>query len=251
MSMSKRELTAYEKQMADRLKDIWDEKRKQLGITQESVAADYEISQGAVGHYLNKRNPLNMKSIFMFARALKIDVSEIDFEYRFFTVLDNPADVIEKQAGLVAEPSAPYRPQSEYMFASRVHGALLSAGNGQPVWEHEEIDNSHAFRKEWLKKRKIDIGRCRVLEVTGDSMAPYLQDGDVVLVNLDNKTIKSGEVYALAVDHELRVKRLYKRTDGALEVSSDNPSPKYRTEVIEPDTIQDLRIIGKVEWRGG
>lgn len=147
----------------------------------------------------------------------------------------------------VREPDAP----ASYTFVARVQGAMLSAGAGRVTWEHEEIDSSHAFRRDWMKRKGLSVRDCRIVGVQGDSMAPYLQNGDVVLVNMGDRAIKSGEVYAIAVDDELRVKRLVKRADGGLEVRSDNPSPQYPLEVIDAEKIDRLNVIGRVVWRGG
>lgn len=152
----------------------------------------------------------------------------------------------------LAEPVAVYQVgDREYEFVKRVHGAVLSAGPGRVTFEVEEIDQSHAFRKEWLRKRGLKPDRCRVMEVKGDSMDPYLADGDVVLVNLDDQQIRDGQVYAIAVDHEAKIKRLFKLTGGRIEIRSDNPSPKYRPEILEADQLERLNIIGRVVWRGG
>lgn len=142
-------------------------------------------------------------------------------------------------------------PAANYGFATRVRGMVLSAGNGHVTWEHEEIDNSHAFRREWLQRNKINLKHCRIVDVRGDSMAPHLEDGDIVLINLDDKTVKSGEVYAIAVDGETRIKRLIKRADGSIELRSDNESPSYPTETITPGSMDRIQIIGRKVWRGG
>jgi phage repressor protein C with HTH and peptisase S24 domain len=140
---------------------------------------------------------------------------------------------------------------AEFTFVPRVYGPMLSAGPGRYAWKQEVVDNTHAFRREWLKQKGLFKDQCRLITVKGDSMSPYLQDGDIVLVNMADRTVKSGEVYAIAVEDELRVKRLVKRTDGALEVKSDNPSPQYPTEVLEGRKIERLNVIGRVVWRGG
>lgn len=157
-----------------------------------------------------------------------------------------------EEALQLAEPVAVYQVgDREYEFVKRVRGAVLSAGPGSVTFEVEEIDQSHAFRREWLRKRGLKPERCRVMEVHGESMDPYLADGDVVLVNLDDQRIQDGEVYAIAVDHEAKIKRLFKLTGGRIEVRSDNTSAKYRAETIEADQLERLQIIGRVVWRGG
>ena len=140
---------------------------------------------------------------------------------------------------------------ASYIFLARVRGAMLSAGSGRVSWEHEEVDSFHAFRRDWMKRQGLAVKDCRIIGVQGDSMTPYLQDGDVVLVNMADRSIRSGEVYAIAVDDELRVKRLTKRADGSLEIRSDNPSPQYPVELVDRTKVERVNIIGKVVWRGG
>lgn len=74
----KRELTASEQDSADRLRKIWERKRLVLGLTQEKVAhACGWTTQGAFGHYLQGKNPLNMEAVFRLARVLEVDPREI------------------------------------------------------------------------------------------------------------------------------------------------------------------------------
>ena len=138
-----------------------------------------------------------------------------------------------------------------YSTLNRVRGAALAGGGGAYAWEFEEVDNSHAFRREWLDERGLRPHRCKLWSVTGDSMAPWACDGDVVMINLDQQQIKNGKVYAIAAGDELRIKRLFKRSDGSIEVRSDNPSPMYPTETYHGEDINRIQIIGEVVWRGG
>lgn len=61
---------------AQRLKAIYEAKKKELGISQQDIADTLGISQGAVGHYLNGRNPLNMKIAAAFAKILGVNISD-------------------------------------------------------------------------------------------------------------------------------------------------------------------------------
>jgi len=142
-------------------------------------------------------------------------------------------------------------PAAHYTFVTRVLGPRLSAGGGRVSWEHEEIDNSHAFRRDWLQRKGLAVKDCHMVSVEGDSMSPFLRSGDVVLVHVADRVIRNGEVYAIAVGDELRVKRLLLRPDGSVEIHSDNPSPQYAVELIDAGHIERLNVIGRVVWRGG
>ena len=53
---NKKSLTTEQLEDAKRLKALYESKKKELGITQYSIADELGITQGAVGHYLNGRN---------------------------------------------------------------------------------------------------------------------------------------------------------------------------------------------------
>lgn len=74
---NRRALTAEEQEARDNLRRIWNEKKSELRITQESAAHKMDISQGAVSHYLNGIIPLNMGAIFKFSELLKVNPNEI------------------------------------------------------------------------------------------------------------------------------------------------------------------------------
>lgn len=80
MSKKKRQLTAEEKQIADRLKEIWNEKKKTLGIgSQEKLAhlMGY-TTQGSVTQYLNGIIPISLEVGIKFAEQLRVLPSDIN-----------------------------------------------------------------------------------------------------------------------------------------------------------------------------
>lgn len=76
--VAKRELTESERGNAMRLRQIWESKRVALDLTQEKVAhACGWSTQGAFGHYLQGKNPLNIDAVFKLAKVLEVDPREI------------------------------------------------------------------------------------------------------------------------------------------------------------------------------
>ena len=77
--MPRRPMNEIEKQWQLNLRSVWERKKKELGLTQEKLAAKIGWrTQGAVTSYLNGRLPLNTDAKLKFAEALEVDVSEID-----------------------------------------------------------------------------------------------------------------------------------------------------------------------------
>ncbi len=77
------------------------------------------------------------------------------------------------------------------------------------------------------------------LRVRGDSMAPEILQGDIVIVRRQPRA-ESGEIVVALVENEATVKRL-KLARGRLELIATNP--KYAPIVPEPDAVA---VLGRV-----
>lgn len=171
--------------------------------------------------------------------------------HRIAEVLDANVHWLETGRGpieaAIAEPGADYA--RDRVFVSRIDGVKLSAGSGEFFWDWEEIDNSHAFRHEWMAKKGLRAERCKLYDVRGESMSPTINNGDTVLINLADREIIPGEVYALVGEEGLRVKRLQKR-GGIIYMHSDNQLQpgRYPDEAIEDGSHA---VIGRVVWKAG
>ena len=106
-----------------------------------------------------------------------------------------------------------------------------------------------AFDPAWLRAlTNAPTSKLSVIRVEGDSMAPTLNAGDDILVDLDDgpERLRDG-IYVLRVDEALLVKRLAIHPFGRrVTVQSDNPAyPDW------PDrALTDIHCIGRVIWAG-
>lgn len=126
----------------------------------------------------------------------------------------------------------------------------LSAGPGAAPSDDEER-RSLAFSETWLKKKGFKRKHLVIIEVVGESMEPRLSNGDVALINTADKEIKDHRIYALRYGDDLRIKRLSRRYDGAVIISSDNPLPEFRDEIVPAADLHQLQILGRAVWVGG
>ncbi|SEQ58984.1 Peptidase S24-like [Loktanella sp. DSM 29012] len=79
-------------------------------------------------------------------------------------------------------------------------------------------------------------------------MRPTLSDGDLVLVDERQITLRDRSVYAFVdVTGDARIKRL-ERLDDQLLIRSDNPD--HAIEIRKPSEANLIRLIGKVVWSG-
>lgn len=126
----------------------------------------------------------------------------------------------------------------------------VRASAGPGAIPYDEAGKAYfAFDETWLKGlTSSPSGRLSIIRVEGDSMAPTLNAGDDILVDLGDcdSRLRDG-IYVLRADDALVVKRLALHPAGSrVTVQSDNPAyPDW------PDCdIDDLRCIGRVIWAG-
>jgi phage repressor protein C with HTH and peptisase S24 domain len=156
---------------------------------------------------------------------------------RYFSVpeavLGGPAGVAGASEGLVAVNRTPVR-------ASAGPGALVLEEVGRPYF---------AFDERWLKALTPSPSeKLSIIRVEGDSMAPTLNPGDDILVDLGDcgDRLRDG-IYVLRIDEALVVKRIALHPVGrTMTVQSDNPAyPDW------PDCdIGEIQCIGRVIWAG-
>ena len=81
----------------------------------------------------------------------------------------------------------------------------------------------------------------------GDSMAERISDGARCTADASKQEIKDGKIYCFRHGVMRRTKYLYMRPDGGLLIRSHNPA--YLDEIIAPEDINDIEILGWVwEW---
>jgi len=79
------------------------------------------------------------------------------------------------------------------------------------------------------------------INVLGDSMEPTLFDGDIIFINRTLKDITKSGIFAISTEIGLFVKRLLRKSDGSIDLISDNPV--YSVETVHGENIE---VIGKI-----
>jgi len=80
--MTRRSLTPEEREDADRLRKLWNERKEELMLSQVKVAERMGFSsQAAVSQYLNAKMPLNINTVAKFAQVLRARVEDISPRY--------------------------------------------------------------------------------------------------------------------------------------------------------------------------
>jgi phage repressor protein C with HTH and peptisase S24 domain len=127
----------------------------------------------------------------------------------------------------------------------------VSAGTGAAIVDQEEI-GSYAFKRDWILRKGLDPDHLRVVMVTGDSMIPHLNDGDLVLIDHAQDNIVDGRTFVLRFDDQLFVKKVQLAPGRILHLISANAEyPPISLDLSSDDA--NITIIGRVvasmhEW---
>lgn len=259
MSKNTRKLPLTEEQLreSDKLKALFEGKKKELGLTQEKIAAELGdgVTQGAVSHFLNRRTALNLEAAVVFARLLKVPVSE--FSERLASDISRLCDdnsafrAVENDATLPHNQQKAIESFSEGFTFIDQYDARAAAGTGCEN-PHVILRNTLAFKTEWLRAKGVKAKNLKVIYAHGNSMWPTINDHDVMLVDESCIDPADGQIFVMCnLDGEI-VKRLVRSGDGGWIIRSDNPDKsKYPDQVLSDEEINEHRIFGRVIWRGG
>ena len=121
--------------------------------------------------------------------------------------------------------------------------SLSTSAKEEPITSEQIVDYL-AFRLDWVKARLNTEARDLLLiEIVGDSMSPTLEDADLVLVDLKEPRFKHDGLYVLRRECDLAVRRVQRRADGNLLVTTDNAA--YESLIV---TRGEIRVVGRAIW---
>ena len=136
-------------------------------------------------------------------------------------------------------------------FVVQLLDARGSCGNGRM---YGDIDTTP------IRISKRLLSRCRApittmlvaLYADGDSMAPYIMHGDIMLFDTGTTEFRDGSIYLIDTLDGLRVKRVNRRADGQVILRSDNVDrTRYPDEAYTPDQADALTLKGRFVMRLG
>ena len=133
----------------------------------------------------------------------------------------------------------------EYILTPDNH---VSSPGHNPLNDNAPIKRQLAFRRQWINHRNLNPSSLTVVFAKGDSMEPTIHSGNTLLVDISDTNLTDGSIFVLRVGENLFAKRLQQRFDGTIELLSDNK--EYPAQLVKPDELEQLAIIGKVVWIG-
>ena len=219
--------------LSERLTALMTEK----GLSQAELARMIGVKQPSIFKILSGQT-LNPKNILEIATALNVDPhwlktgeGDPDPSYR------------------IVEVSEPQNPNTVRIDVLDVEA---SAGNGAYLSPTEQGLLSQEFDLTFFRQQfgRADAKHLKLITVKGDSMAPTLESGDLLYVDISENYFAADGLYVFTFDGQTFIKRLQKVGKEML-VISDNPTYKEWTFTQDDDVFIHGRVIFSMpmKWR--
>lgn len=192
--------------------------------SQHDLAKALGVNRSAITQ-AKRRNSIPQKWVLALSRSFNLSADWLEFGKGKPQPQDNSTET-----------------NSNTFFVPKVF-ARLCAGDGSYEVEATPIEE-HVFKESWLAQKGTPSAMV-LMDVIGDSMEPFIFQGDTVLVDQSQLRLRSNSIYAVGIEDSIMIKRVAAE-HGKITLLSDNPN--YSPITIQGDELLSFRIIGKVVW---
>lgn len=205
------------------------------GMTRTDLAARLSVGRAYVSLLFKPERAFGEQAARSIEASLSMPAGYLDLDglaNEFTENWTSPGDLTQGMHGLVSRVELLVNPVTRELFRNVRRLPPL------------------AFDQDWLLKSKVtDSQKLVFAVVAGDAMEPYLQPGDLYMLDHSQTTIEPSACYAIRYGDEIRVRRLSRRFDGGLVLSCDNP--RYKEESLSEADAGQIKILGRILWRAG
>lgn len=191
--------------------------RTKKDMTQSEIAKIAGVSDKSISAWeAGKRDP-KVKAIQNICAYFHLDLN---------TFIDNTSDEIEPVSSTI--------PKGYSRFPETEHRPRIGRiACGEPIIAEENIEAYDEVLSSW----HADF----TLMCVGDSMAPKIEDGDIVAIRMQ-PTVENGEIAAVRIGEEATLKRVFLHPD-YIELRPINPN--YDSIIRSKSEMEDIRIEGR------
>ena len=201
----------------DKLKDVLSSQNEKK-IFDKDVANALNITQANFAT-LKLRNKIPFSNILDFCALKKISINWLLYG-------QDPSSLIDS---------------TDKYWIKYFPSISLSAGGGayDSDEEYDKLEIPSYFTN--MLGGEKNIKNIEAINVSGDSMEPTLNNGNIIFLDKTKVDASRDGIYAFINENGLFAKRIQKRIDGMYDVISDNK--EYPTQVINKN---DINILGKI-----
>lgn len=216
--MKKRDTMLNINEIIEKLRDVLSSEKKAGKVFDKDIANALDLTSVNFAT-MKKRNSVPFSNILDFCALKKISINWLLYG-------QDPSSLIDS---------------TDKYWIKYFPTVSVSAGGGA-------YDAEDQFEKLDLPDFFVDIigghenlKNMEAINVTGDSMEPTLNNGNIIFIDKTKADTAKDGIYAFVNENGLFVKRIQKRVDGSLDIISDNK--EYPMQIANKG---DITVLGKV-----
>lgn len=236
--------------------------RESKGIKSQELAKKIGCSSATMTMLENGKRRLSHEWMIKIATALNCRPEDLIRNNLSIKVGENGK--IELMKGLAYSTDNNgnvYDEDNNLIITIPMYASIASAGNGEIVFTDDieckiilEVFNEITGMS--LKESDVTKNRFSFLRAKGDSMSPYIEDKNLLLLDHYSTNIEYHKKIVVFIDsfNNIFVKEIYKTPGEKINIISYNPEYesyiKMTKEQIESEYEGEIRVIGEVIWHG-
>lgn len=218
---------------------------KELDITQDQVAEQMGVTQGAVAHWLGGRREPSLEKV-----SSLLDYLGLPPMFPKNGSAPTAARVVEANAELIGDMAvwSDGDPVEDDECEVPYYAEVEFAGGDGMTEVMEVADRTLRFSNATLRAAGVECENAAVARVRGNSMEKLILDGAAIGFDLADTSVIDGEIYAFNHGGMLRVKYLYRLPAGAIRIRSEN-ADEFPDEIMTSEQYRDeIKMLGRVFW---
>lgn len=200
------------------------------GRTRAAEAA--ELSDNTLDNYRHGTKDPTYATLGLMAKKAGIASRYLGGNWSFET--DSVRIDLFEQAGVIRVPSPP---------------GLMDNPSQPYIHGYDEIRPSSAAAASLIEaywaRLGLDPDTVTTLLAEGDSMVPTIADQSPIFVDMADRGLADGGIYALKIESRLVIRRVQRLVGGGVQLLADN-NANYPPQQIDDATSAGLEIIGRV-----
>nr|WP_313379309.1 S24 family peptidase [Moraxella sp.] len=131
-----------------------------------------------------------------------------------------------------------------------IYDVYFCCGDGDAEeFAFEEIKGDRIFPPHFFTDKNVKPENFKLVCAKNDSQKPYINEHDMVGIDISDREIKDGEMYAILLDGERMFKRIFREPGNVLRLHCYNPD--YPDKIVTADNHSSLVIVGREMYRAG
>lgn len=131
-----------------------------------------------------------------------------------------------------------------------IYDVYFCCGDGDAEeFAFEEVKGERKFPPHFFTDKGVKPENFKLVCAKNDSQKPYINEHDMVGIDISDREIKDGEMYAILLDGERMFKRIFREPGNVLRLHCYNPD--YPDKIVTAENHSSLVIVGREMYRAG